>query len=162
MSPKRICFFSICFSPRSSRVFLNSFLSLGLIVQSGNLHVDPASTWYRLGISFLTRDFFHMHLTDPWLRCPTTSWTVHLCVSQFPQFQLPKIELPTENLYFPTALLIPGCRLCKWFTAPGTNGVEVLHTAHQEVHPWDCPHRGHPSLGYKDTTWARLHVLPWQ
>lgn len=103
--PKIIYFFS---GLRGSRVFLSSFLILGLIFQSGNLHLDPASTWHRLGIyiSHKRLFFFTCIYQTPDSNAQQNPGWFFLCESQAPQFQLPKIELPPENLYFSTGFLI--------------------------------------------------------
>lgn len=104
-SQREFIFFS---GPRGSRVFLSSFLILGLIFQSGNLYLDPASTWHRLGIyiSHKSLFFFTCIYQTPDLKAQQNSGRFFLCESQAPQFQLPKIELPPENLYFSTGFLI--------------------------------------------------------
>lgn len=76
-SSKRILSFSV---PRGSRVFSSSFPSLGSIFQSDNLHLTLHPQGIGFRFTFLTGDFFffHIHIPDPKLICPITSWTVPL------------------------------------------------------------------------------------
>lgn len=98
--PKRIYFFS---GLRGSRVFLSSFLILGLIFQSGNLHLDPASTWHRLGIYISHKRLFFSHAyTRPQTQMPSKILDGSSRVShRLLNFNFPKWNFPQKIYTFP-------------------------------------------------------------